>query len=809
MKDDYKDEYLPRLQKSYIYSTLKNKCYEKDTEVVALVENAISYAVQRTKMIVKHMGEFTLHDSDHLFRVLTLEEKLLTKHTINNLSTPELMLLIISAFFHDIGMAPDEKQVLTWKKVWDKNPEISNEEEQDFNEFNRFYLARPEQQESIEQLIKQEKYSNVDTIKAYLITEFIRKSHAERAREIIEKDWNRKIRYHDTDLTVDFAQICYSHNDDALFLLELEKDYLCAENTTACLPLIGVILRLCDILDFDAKRTPAILFSNLFVRDPISLKEWNKHRAIKAWEINTEKIQFNAKCNHPAIEASIHKFCDLIDRELSVCNNVILNLNEFNNYKNRDIAIKIPFTVNREKITTEKDIRNKPLYIYRDTQFTLSKRQVIDLLMGTKLYGNREVALRELLQNSIDACLLRQAQEKKWGNPYNPEIFIKYYSENDISILEIEDNGTGMDQHIIDNYYSKVGSSFYKSTDFYNLKSESNADFTPTSRFGIGILSCFMVADTLIVDTKRVIAPHKSSEALTIKIEGQESIFWIKEGKREKPGTTTKLILRKEKNPWNKINDNKFIQSVENVIPNPPFKINIQTNLGKELKQRVRDENSFKEVTVDSLKDYTWVEHEYIKYYTISLNRTEDGIVGSALVAILEQQGLPVELIELTSKKITIDNKKYTLENKLHIIQNEICQNSNSIYPNNDGGISERTITNYFTKSKSRLSLHGIEVPTTLFPESWNRRNNQVELSLPFPILIVVDIYGNRDLDLNSSRTEIIISEKWFDFEEKLIFIICTELAKLVNDDYWIELKEILGKSKNENFIRVLNKVTK
>lgn len=53
-----------------------------------------------------------------------------------------------------------------------------------------------------------------------------------------------------------------------------------------------------------------------------------------------------------------------------------------------------------------------------------------------------------------------------------------------------------MDQYIIDNYYSKVGTSFYKSTDFYTLKSETKADFTPTSRFGIGILSCFMVADT-------------------------------------------------------------------------------------------------------------------------------------------------------------------------------------------------------------------------------------------------------------------------------------------------------------------------
>ena len=151
---------------------------------------------------------------------------------------------------------------------------------------------------------------------------------------------------------------------------------------------------------------------------------------------------------------------------------------------------------------------------------------MIDLLMGTELYGNPEVALRELIQNSKDACLLRNAQEIKWGNPkYEPEITVKYYSENGEDILEVTDNGTGMDQDIIDNYYSRVGSSFYKSTEFYTLKSETNADFTPTSRFGIGVLSCFMVADILIVDTKRKKGPEIFGEAINISVEGQESIF--------------------------------------------------------------------------------------------------------------------------------------------------------------------------------------------------------------------------------------------------------------------------------------------
>ena len=110
-------------------------------------------------------------------------------------------------------------------------------------------------------------------------------------------------------------------------------------------------------------------------------------------------------------------------------------------------------------------------------------------------------------------------------------------------------------------------------------------------------------------------------------------------------------------------------------------------------------------------------------------------------------------------------------------------------------------------KSKSRLSLHGIEVPSSLFPESWRQKENQVKISFPFPLILVVDICGNRDLDLNSSRTEIIVSEKWFDFEEELAFIICTGLSKAVSEEYWKALKEIFKKSKNENFLRALNKL--
>ncbi|MDQ1273587.1 MAG: molecular chaperone HtpG, partial [Planctomycetota bacterium] len=53
MTDDWKEEILARLQKSLIYDTLKIKCAEKDSEVITLVDSAVSYAYQRTKTIIR------------------------------------------------------------------------------------------------------------------------------------------------------------------------------------------------------------------------------------------------------------------------------------------------------------------------------------------------------------------------------------------------------------------------------------------------------------------------------------------------------------------------------------------------------------------------------------------------------------------------------------------------------------------------------------------------------------------------------------------------------------------------------------
>ena len=225
--DDWRAETQVRLPKSAIYLTLQQKCKDNvaGSQVLELVDEATFYAYQKTKTILMHMGEFTLHDGDHLFRVLMLMEKLISPEQIEELNIPELMLLILSAFFHDIGMAPEEKDVLSWKKVWDYSPVFDDDNsENEYKKFQRFYLARPEQISKLERYTLQGDCSSADLLKCYLVADYIRTTHADRARAIIEKDWLGRIKYRDTDLTVEFSSICFSHNEDPLSILDLDKN---------------------------------------------------------------------------------------------------------------------------------------------------------------------------------------------------------------------------------------------------------------------------------------------------------------------------------------------------------------------------------------------------------------------------------------------------------------------------------------------------------------------------------------------------------------------------------------------------------
>lgn len=788
------------LSNTTIFNVLKEKCIESgDHEVISLVNSIYEFSKNKLKSVIKNLPEFTLHDEEHIYNMLTIVSKIVPQKSLNNLSVPELMLIIISICLHDIGMSPEEECIKSWKNQSD-NEGLSKEQIMEKNEFVRFRNTQFNLIREIDILNNNKEHSKAQLLEDLIISNFIRTTHSLRAKRIISKDWGGKIIYRDTDLTACLASICFSHTEDYSYVLNMETFCICGDDIYLCIPFIAVILRLCDIVDFDPKRTPRVLYSHLAVSNPVSLKEWNKHLSINAWTINSRKLIYSAQCSHPAIEAAIKQFCDLIDIELRNCTLILSNIDgedfEINVEK---YQISLPAQVNRDKIQAHKDIETGlPVYKYNNSKFTLSKNQVIDLLMGTKLYGKPEVALRELIQNSIDACLLRGKLHEKWGEPYKPEIVIKFEHNGDVEYLEIIDNGIGMNQYIIDNYYSNIGSSYYKSNEFFELIGSLKTTYTPISRFGIGILACFMVSDHLEVNTRRIIDQYECDESLRITIEGSDSLFVITDSNRKTPGTTTKLKLRKQ-HPWEKLNEDRFIESVKRVVPNPPFDLIIKTSKIEETHSLLNTDF----FDLNQIKDYSWSRMNNISTFRIDIDDEEKGLRGVCDIAIITTKNKVAEDINITSKDVEVDGENYTLSMDIKYGRNCIEKRSDTISVNDDGQVEVDSSYTRIFNSNSLLSIHGIEVPCQLFPDLSTLYEKAV-LNFPLPLAFKIDIYGDSDLNLNSARTKVIYDEKWLKFESDLYEVINRGLALKLGDKKWGQLKTIMISKTKSNVLENL-----
>ncbi len=799
------NDIVERLTNTALYGRLEAKLKAQASEVrsatLDLVHSAAEYCQNKLKTVVRYMPSFTLHDETHVFNILGLMDRLIPEPSKSELSAPEIVLLILSAFFHDIGMAPDEESVRAWKKQW-ASDHPSPAEAKEHSHYEQFRLARPEKSFEIQRLLEAGEHKRAELVEESLVSEFIRDSHAERTRQLIARDWNNRVVYKNTDLTSELAELCLSHNQNAIKLLDMNPVVLCDEDEYVCIPFVGVILRLADLLDFDPKRTPAVLFSHLSIRDPISIAEWKKHRSITAWKISSQTIVYSARCKHPSIEASIRKFCDMIDIELRDCSHVLAHISDvliehvISRYR-----ISLPASVDRSKIEPEKDISTgKPLYRYRDTQFTLSKTQVIDLLMGTKLYGSTDVALRELIQNSIDACGVRQHMESYWATDYAPHVVVRYMTDKGDDVLEVEDNGIGMNQHIIDSYYSNIGSSFYRSTEFYELMSGIGGRYEPISRFGIGILSCFMVSDSVDVQTRKLNPDQELDEPINLRIEGYDSIFHIQDGERKQPGTITRLTLRPE-NPWKRMSHERFIQTVRSSVPNPPFEIVIETD--KETVHHSAD--YFGNIDPSDLTKNDWAREDNIRTVPIKIDEPSLGFQGRAIVGILDQDGEPVDKVEVLSKMIEIDGQDFELSLCLNYDTNEIEKRTTSIDVTDDGGIDQSDNYSVVAKSRSAFSIHGIAFPDGLF-RGYSIATRQAEIRWPFPILLVLDVADPTDIELNTSRTEIINNKGWQQFEVDLAQTVTKLLLSSVERDYALRLLPILESKDQTPFQKGLSK---
>lgn len=114
-------------------------------------------------------------------------------------------------------------------------------------------------------------------------------------------------------------------------------------------------------------------------------------------------------------------------------------------------------------------------------------------ILSNHLYSNPKVYLRELLQNGVDAITARQAQADV---DYIGQINIEVNGIGAGATLIVEDNGIGLNEAEVHEFLAMIGQSSKRGDDFLS----NNDSFI--GRFGIGLLSCFMVSDEIVMLTQ-------------------------------------------------------------------------------------------------------------------------------------------------------------------------------------------------------------------------------------------------------------------------------------------------------------------
>lgn len=174
------------------------------------------------------------------------------------------------------------------------------------------------------------------------------------------------------------------------------------------------------------------------------------------------------------------------------------------------------------KIYYTRPIVEKDGYQMDNYNFEAYIPTLLPLLTGDNLYSQKEVFIRELIQNSYDAIRLRKSFDK---SDFDTTIYIKIGKDNKNGrrYLQIRDNGVGMDLYKIERYFTSIGRSFYQSEDFKELQKEKRIQYKALSNFGIGFLSVFMVCTEVFVRTRSL----NSQFGINIHIPNYEGCFFI------------------------------------------------------------------------------------------------------------------------------------------------------------------------------------------------------------------------------------------------------------------------------------------
>lgn len=498
-----------------LWTELENKARSEDdqlpqdrkiaNEYIEGVKKLCIYGIDRSKTIRDTFPLYTLHDEIHIVNVVRLMSDLLGDH-IQKLTRDEVAMLILSACCHDIGMSYSEDER---SRILEDNNRILRYLEKNQSEYVKAFSSG-EETPNLSDGMKQN---------------FLRNIHHERTEELLRKfEWPYIL--YGKLICKDLIAVCQSHGNDISSLGNLKP------TTTIDLRLCAILLRLADILDFDAQRAPQAIYeysefpNKEDATSKYSESEWTKHLSSNGFDFQhisdrsfPYELEYYATSRSMQIEQNIHNYLDWVDSELSGCRQ------QLDGYSGRHHDLVLPRKIKRH-IEAEG-------YMSGEYRLTLDQGQVMELLVGRNLYQDPAVFVRELLQNAIDAVRTREKLDRNLPANWKPLINISSWMDSEgYHWFRIEDNGIGMTEEIIREFFLKIGRSYYNSDNFMQAKLRCKADpnYMPISRFGIGILSCFMgdeQTNLVEISTKHFEENGETCPSLRMRMSGLSGYYYL------------------------------------------------------------------------------------------------------------------------------------------------------------------------------------------------------------------------------------------------------------------------------------------
>ena len=158
------------------------------------------------------------------------------------------------------------------------------------------------------------------------------------------------------------------------------------------------------------------------------------------------------------------------------------------------------------------------------------------------LYTNKEIFLRELISNASDA--LDKLRFRSLTDPdllkEGEDLEIRLEADADARTLTVQDNGIGMSrQEVIDNIGSIARSGTQEMLKSLAAQKESKETPELIGRFGVGFYSAFMVAEQVVLETRKA-----GEESSTLWRSEADGTYTLSAGDRRGQGTTVTLHLK-------------------------------------------------------------------------------------------------------------------------------------------------------------------------------------------------------------------------------------------------------------------------